>query len=334
MKVVCPISGIQYTLTNPLRGHTVHPHPMLASSITCANLADWYLADWTKGDLPQVETHLLGCAYLLKLPVESIGLPVMDYDKLAKWDGFWSSSLEKLAKIATKLEGKGKVFKSLPRLVVTLDTISALPEWLKDLENEIAYASQPISDKAKELNKASYKSNTEATNNPSKYLAEDQIDQVVRRALTGSPLTSNETKALPVILSDWALKVTQFPETHKMRFQRIIITIFNPDYINMLLMSDIKLDQVKALEEHLMLNTPEHAVGTSHSSILMKRLEAVIPVLEDFSPSISSRKKSNTDDLINGLGGSSSPAPKKVAGGMSLSERLAARLASIQGAKK
>lgn len=340
MKVTCPISGIVTTLTTPIRGHAIHPHAMLSSSIKCAKLAEWYLEPWAKGDLPPVETHLLGCAYLLKLPLASIGIQPLDESSLAKWDKFWSGNLEKLAKLAIKLEGKEVNYKLLPKLTVNMDTISALPDWISELEFEMRNSSMPVSEKAKELNRASYKAGTEAANNPSRYLADDQIEQVVRRALNGSLLTGNESKALPVILSDWALKVTEFPEHTKMRWQKIIQVIFNTDYINQILMSDIKLEQVKALEEHLLLNTPSHAVGTSHSSILMDRLAKVIPVFEDFSPAISARKKGNADNVFEALGGqrvseangtlanSNSSEPK-----MSLTDRLAARLAGIKGAK-
>lgn len=337
MKVTCPISGIVSVLTTPIRGHAIHPHAMLSSSIKCQQLNEWYLETWAAGDLPVVETHLLGCAYLLRLPIESIGLPQMDDLKLAQWDKFWASNMEKLAKLAARLEGKNSTFKYLPKLVVSVDTIEVLPEWIKDLEQEIRTASASVSEKAKELNRASYKANTETANNPSKYLAEDQIDQVVRRALNKSPLSNNEAKALPVILSDWALKVTEFPEHTKMRWQRIVQTIFDADYINKILMSDIKLEQVKALESHLLVNTPPHAVGTSHSSILMARLAMVIPVFEDFSPEISSRKMGSQDDLLAALDGDS-PAPQQRASAASgtitantgskltLGQRLAARM--------
>lgn len=344
MKVICPISGIVTSLTIPVRGHAIHPHPMLSSSIKCAKLNEWYLESWAKGDLPETETHLLGCAYLLKLPLDSIGLGELDPSTLSKWDRFWSANLEKLAKLASKLEGKDSTFKYLPKLAVTHETLAVLPEWIKDLEMAMLATSAPISDKAKQLNRESYKANTESVNNPSKYLAEDQIEQVVRRALTGSPLSNNEAKALPVILSDWALKVTEFPDATKMRWQRIVQLIFDADYINKILMSDIKLDQVKALEQHLLVNTPPHAVGTYHSSILMARLKMVIPVFEDFSPEISYRKMGSRDDLLAALDGDS-PAPQQrasVASGTSqvpgarkltLTEILAAKLAKIQGAK-
>lgn len=338
MKVTCPISGIVYSVNAPVRGHSVHIHPMLSGSIKVAQLASWYIEPWVKGDLPATETHLLGISLLLKLPIESIGLPVMTPDKLAVWDKFWAINLEKLITLATKLEGKDKVFKRVPHLVVSSETITYLPEWLKQLETELGYSSQPISEKAKELNRASYKANNEAASaNVSKLLEPDQIEELVRRALNNSLLSKNEERALPVLLADWAAKVTAFPSNTHTRWQRIIQTIFDKDYINKILMSDIKVDQIKALEEYLVLNTPSEAVGTSHSRILMERLSSVIPVIEDFNPSISNRKKGNDDSMLAAIMGGS-PATKPASSEpkqktMTLSERLALRLANKQAPK-
>lgn len=332
MKVTCPISGISYSLTSPIRGHATHPHPMLSASITVPQLAQWYLLDWVAGDLPPLETHLLGCALLMRLPLESIQLPVMTESKLEQWDKFWSGNMELLAELAGKLEGRNKTFKHLPRLTVNGETISHMSDWLKTLHTELRIASNPISEKAKELNRASYKSIS--SGGQTILLEPEEINGLVLRALKGSLLNNSEVKALPVILSDWALKITEFPEHSKMRWQRIVQTMFHSDFINQLLMSDINAEQCKALEEHLVMNTPDHAVGTSHSSLLMKRLREIIPVMEDLSPAISSRRKHNLDDVSAALFGTeqrpagSGSGPKQKA--PTLAERLAARMTKIK----
>lgn len=329
MKVTCPISGVSYILTAPVRGHATHPHPLLSSSIKTSQLHDWYLADWIKGDLPAIETHLLGCAYLLKLPVESVcitnfGMPAANYDK------FWSSNMERLAKLATRLEGKIVKARNLPRMVVNAETITNLPDWLGTLESQIAWDSMPVSEKAKELNRESYKVSTEVSGRTiSQYLDSSEIDGIVLRALRASPLAKSEQKALPVILADWAGKVTDFPAHSRTRWHRVIQTIFQDNYIDQILMSDMTVEQVKAIEEHMKLNTPEHAVGTSHSSLLMQRLSVVIPVLEDFSPAISSRKKVDDAQLNAALMGESSKPAQSTGPKMTLAERLAARLANV-----
>lgn len=333
MKVNCPISGISYILTSPVRGHAIHPHPMLSASIKCAQLADWYLADWTKGDLPATETHLLGIAYLAKLPVDSIHLTSVSDDALLSYDKFWTGSLEKLAKLALRLEGKNAQFKRLPKMVVTSETLQFVPDWLDLLAAEIGNAGMPVSEKAKELNRASYKADTSVSGRTiSQYLDEEQIDTLVLRALRNSPLASSEQKALPVILADWASKVTEFPEHSRVRWHRIIQTIFASDYIDKILMSDIKLDQIKDLEEHMRLNTPVAAVGTSHSSLLMARFDTVIPVISDFSPAISGRKKMDEGLLSAALLGEDKPRAVSTGSqpkGLTLAERLAARMNKI-----
>lgn len=333
MKVICPTSGIKYTITTPIRGHAISQHPMLSASIKVAQLNEWYLDDWIKGDLQPVETHLLGVAYLQRLPLESIHIQPIDETKLEKWDAFWSGNLERLARLAAKLENKDSMYRRLPKFVVSGDTMRFLPDWLDSLESEMGYNSQPVSEKAKELNRSSYKFIADNSSQAIKLLEPDEIDGIVLRALRNSPLSGNESKALPVIVSDWARKVTEFPENCKMKYQRIIMTIFDPDAINKVLMSDIKLHEVVALQDHLMLNTPPHAVGTSHSQILMAKLENFIPVFADFSPMISARKKVNEDSLVAALDGSDAPVrtnynlPKST--GPSLAEKLAARLAAI-----
>lgn len=346
MKVTCPISGITYNTPLPVRGHAIHPHPILAESITCAQLDDWYLDSWYVTELPATETHLLACAYLLKLPLKSVSIAeIKTKSDLAWWEMFWAGNLEKLASVAALCESRARRLRDLPQFALTEDTVGSLPDWITDLSSALGWASQPISEKAKELNRASYKVANDSTSNATKLLEPEQLENLVRRAHTGSLLSTSEQKALPVILSDWALKVTEFPEHSKMRWQRIVQTIFKVDYIDQILMSDIKLEQIQALEAHLMLNTPVHAVGTSHSSILMKRLADVIPVVADFNPTISARKKVNEADLVaalDGAVGSSAVAQQRASaasvttgttGGkqLTLSERLAARLANIRG---
>lgn len=356
MKVTCPISGIKYALANPLRGHAVHTHPMLSPTVKATQLAEWYLEDWAKGDLADDLTHLLGMSFVLKLPVESVALSAVDSLELESLAKFWAVNLEGVSKLALKLDGRNKEFKRLPRFAVRTDTLDALPDWLEQLKTEMAIASNPISEKAKELNRESYKVGTEiSARTISQYLEPDQIDGIVLRALRNSPLAKSESKALPVILADWANKVTDFPHGNTTRWQKVIQVIFDPDYINLILMSDIRVEQVKQIEEHLQLNMPAHAVGTSHCELLMKRIDAVIPVLEDFNPMVSARKKTNEDALLASLFGdepsersktgatqatgsskpnsgiannsnSANPATKP----LTLSERLAARMAGLK----
>lgn len=336
MKVTCPISGIQYSISQPVRGHAIAPHPMLAESIKVAQLAEWYVEDWVAGNLDEMLAHILGVALLAKLPVDSICLTGLTNADLPKLSKLWSGSIEKLLKLASRLEGRKSKISRLPSFTANLETISNMPEWLKELESELNYASQPISDKAKELNRQSYSVKVDTGASSARLLDGEEVENLVMRALRGSLLSTTEGRALPVVLSDWALRVTDFPQHSRIRWQKVIQTIFNVDYINMLLMDDVKLEQVKALEEHLMLNIPSFAVGSSHQALLMKRIAEVIPVLEDFSPAVSSRKKFDMGELLNALDGSSeatsgakAPSGARATNGtksQTLAEKLAARM--------
>jgi hypothetical protein len=341
MKVNCPTSGISYIIPTPVRGQSVSIHPMLSRSIKVADLVSWYVADWAQGKLAIEQTHLLGLAFLQKLPVESIAFsPLTDAD-LDSLDKLWCANMEKLAKLAARLEGRAREFRRLPRFVMSEATASNLPEWLGYLETELAITSAPISDKAKELNKQNYKALVESSSATVSMLLEpEQVESMVIRALNESLLTASETKALPVVIADWANKVTEFPRNLSPKWQRIVQIIFHGDYINQILMSDITLDQIKAVEEHLVLNTPSSAVGTSHSSLLMKRIGEVIPVIEDFNPGKAYNRKGTGDAIANALFGeagntaavhqyrshntaaSSTGGPK-----LTLAEKLALRLA-------
>ena len=348
MKVTCPISGIHYSVTMPVRGTSVAVHPMLSSSVRVVNLVDWYLKDWTTGELSPEVVHLLGIAFVQKLPIESIAFAPLGERELEVLGKTWASNMERAAKLAAKLESRGRQFRRLQRFVLNAETAHCLGEWLKDLEVAVSLSSEPISEKAKELNRAAYKTLVDSSSSTvARLLEPEQVENMILRSLNDSPLTGSEVKALPVVLADWANKVTSFPSNQATRYQRIIQTIFDGDYINKILMSDITVIQIRALEEHLVLNTPSQAVGTSHSRLLMDRLHKVIPVIEDFSPELVSRRKgAGEDSLLGALMGdtegssvlvpskSQSPAvsgsaaqSKSTGKPMTLAEKLAARIA-------
>lgn len=294
MKATCPISGIQYKVTFPAKGETIAVHPMLAGNISTLNLINWYVGDWANGRMKPEQVHLLGLALLQKLPVESIAFPVMDTTSLWLTNKVWNANMERLARLAGKLEGRNRKFRMLSTFRLGLDTVDSLKDWITDLQIFLDDASQPITEKAKELNRASYKAITETSaSTVASLLVPEQVDYMILRALNSSPLTNSESRALPVVLADWANKVTEFPSSNRTKWSRIIQIIFDQDYIGKILVSDINLLQVRALEEHLVLNTPTEAVGSTHSRLLMDRLTKVIPVIEDFSPTIVTKRRVN-----------------------------------------
>lgn len=334
MKVKCPISGTTYSTENFLRGHTVHPHPIFSESVTVAQLGKWYLADWQDGKLSSIETHLFGLALVCKLPVASLGMAELNELQVESLQKLWNANIEKLYFCAEKLDSRKWKLKGIPNISVTLENLRNLPEWIKDIKLAIETYSAPISDKARELNRSQYKvSDNQLGRNAAAMLDSDEVESLVTRALRGSLLSASEQKALPVILADWANKVTEFPGHIKLRWQKVIQMIFAQDFINQILMSDISPEQVKAIEEHIVLNTPADAVGTSHSTLILRRLHEVIPVLEDFNPVVSTRRKVDEDSLTAALFGADEVKPAKPVAKpatgvkpMSLQEKLAARL--------
>lgn len=339
MKVICPTSGIQYSVATPVKGHAVSIHPILSGSIKTEDLSVWYVKDWATGELSPEHTHILGLALLQKLPVESIAFPPLSELEIPVVCKVWNANIERMVRLARKLEGRGRKFRGLSLFRLGLDTITALPSWLTDLEVSLSLASEPISEKAKELNRASYKAVVETSASTVASLLEpEQVDNMVLRALKSSPLSTSEGRALPVVLADWANKVTDFPGAVKTSWMKIIQVIFHQDYISQILMTSIKLEQIRALEEHLVLNTPTEAVGTSHSTLLMKRIADVIPVIEDFSPQVVTKRRVNAgnngviDALLGVEGKVAETKPAILAGPrMTLAEKLAARLAGKGG---
>lgn len=345
MKVTCPISGITYTVATPVKGHAVSIHPML-SGLKVSDLATWYLKDWATGELTPEHTHLLGLALLQKLPIDTVAFPPLQIEELEVCCKVWHANMERLTRLAGKLERRDRKFRFLSQFRLGLDTIATLPAWLTDLHDQLSLSSEPISEKAKELNRASYKAVVETSASTVASLLEpEQVENMVVRALKNSPLSNSEGRALPVVLADWANKVSDFPGAVRTRWMKIIQVIFHQDYIGQILMSDIKLDQIRALEEHLRCNTPIEAVGTSHSSLLMLRIAAVIPVIEDFSPDIVTKRRVNAGNngVIDALLGDSAGAGGR-AGAIAhnlakptmstepkqtLAEKLAARMAGI-----
>lgn len=345
MKVNCNVSGVTYTLPSPAMGTSVSTHPMLSASIRTINLVQWYVGDWAKGNLDDSHVHLLGLALASKLPVDSIAFPPMQERELEACAKVWHANIERMVRLAGKLESRGRKFRGLDTFRLGMDTIGNFPSWLSVLETCLSLSSEPISEKAKELNRASYKTLVETSAATVASLLEpEQVENMVLRALKSSPLSTSEGRALPVVLADWAAKVTSFPANVTTRWQKMIQVIFHTDYINQILMSDMSVLQIRALEEHLVLNTPIEAVGSSHSRLLMERLAAVIPVIEDFSPEIGGKRKSSVGNagVIDALLGSGEVETKTsvVAGTgavtgtgtgakpMTLSERLALRLAN------
>jgi hypothetical protein len=118
MKVTCPISGVNYDVSFPQAGISVAPHPLLSPTISVKVLTTTYLQQWAAGRFNQEETHLLGMAFILKLPLEAS--PVLGKRSAEQYSAFWAKYMERVAKLAKRIDGKldgnSRLFKNLPTL--------------------------------------------------------------------------------------------------------------------------------------------------------------------------------------------------------------------------
>lgn len=288
MKVTCPISGIPYMVSLPIKGTSIHPHPILSQSISASQLSRTYLEAWSAGTLSTEEIHLLGVALVLKLPVE--GTPEFPKSPAECYLPFWSKYLERLAKLAIKLEGKETTL--LPKLRITPDSLPHLPHWIDTLHTEVSVLFSPISEEAKKRNRDSYRTFLISSDSASAKGTYDQadIDSIITRGLKGSLLKGKESKDFPHLMAVWASNVGQFPTAYvtledgrkltiDKHWRDIIAKTFMKDGIYEVLGGDITLADVDELLEYCYDEIP---VGTLHASCLFKKLEEVREVLEEF----------------------------------------------------
>lgn len=334
MKVRCPVTGVLYEVALSIPAFAKHPHPIVSPTVSLDKLLTYFWADWQDGKLSAEETHLFGMGVLMKLPVGTIDMKDLTLAELIVLHAKWDAVMERLVGVARKLDSRAIKLRGVPSFSVNYDNLTNLKEWIITINDALLVASAPISEKAKELNRASYKVSTNEAGRASAAMLEpEQVDSLVTRALRGSPLNTSEQRALPVILADWAQRVTQFPPSNTMRYQKLIQQVFAVDFVNTLLMNSINIEMVKSLEEHMLLNTPSEAVGTAHSTLIMRRLSEAVSVLEDFSPAVTKRRVISDDDLLAALEGTDTPtAPAKTTNNsapkQSLAEKLAAKLAA------
>lgn len=343
MKMKCPLSGVTYHSDDLLPGEVTHLHPMLSESISASYLTKTYLPMWAGDLLIPEQVHLLGIAYLLKLPLASIpSFPNVSHEV---FEPFWDKHMERLAKLACKLEGKELI--RLPRLRITPDTIDNLTHQLDDLWTETNILFSPMSEKAKKLNKLGYKNFLDSENEKvsTGLYDEDQINSIILRGMKGSPLSGKESKVFPDLVANWAARVGNFPlayvtlESGKkvtvcQVWKDIIISAFSKDGIYKVLEDNVTLADCEELLEYCYSEIP---VGTLHASQLFKKLETVKEVLEEFrvsaTPKFEKPKFAGTEtDLLSLLADDSEvkEPPKPVDSPMSLSQRLAVRMNKVK----
>ena len=302
MKVKCPISHVTYKTADLIGGSFISPHPILSDSITFSQLKKTYLARWAGGLLDPIDTHLLGTALILKLPIE--GKIEMPQVSPANFLPFWQNNLEKLARTVEYLEGRE--FKHLPRLRISEESLNSLGANLTALMDAARSIWTPISEEARrrnaklatdktillaELNSAISANRTARLEDAYDSVhAKDSVDELLMRGLKGSPLSKTEQRRFPYLISEWAANVGGFPTAMvtllngkkvsiRQHWQGIIEQAFQKDALVSIISSDVTTGDVIELLEHCYSEVP---TGTIHASELFKKLEVLREVLEEF----------------------------------------------------
>lgn len=341
MKVFCPISGISYQVPGGFNGTSVHPHPILAESLSVQRLISSYLEPWSQGVMSQEDTHLLGLAFLLKLPVSSV--PALPKDSYLTLNAFWDKYLERLSKLALKLEGKD--FKQLPKLAVTIETLPALPHWIDTLHTEVSLAFSPISEEAKKRNNPRHRTNSDDKG----VYTQEEIDSIIIRGLKKSPLSAKESRTFPTLIAAWACKVGEFPTAYVTQengrkiviadlWKDIIERAFSKEGTVEILGGDVTLADAEELLEHCYCEIP---VGTVHASYLFKKLEEVKDILEEFRggriETPKAEKFAGTEaellSLLSDGGEEDKPVQKSSEDTLSPSQKLAIKMAAMRAKK-
>jgi hypothetical protein len=284
------------------------------------------------------DTHLLGLALLLKLPLS--GTPTLPASSCNALAPFWNKYLERLAKLAVKLDGKD--FKQLPKLAVTSDSLPNLPHWIDTLHTEVSLAFSPISEEARKRNNSRYRSNTDDRG----VYSPEEVDSIIIRGLKKSPLSAKESRAFPRLIANWACNVGEFPTAYVTLedgrkiviaelWKDIIERAFSKDGALEILSGDVTLADADELLEYCYCEIP---AGSTHATFLFKKLEEVKEILEEFrsgtrAPVLRAEKfEGSEEDLLSLLAGESSPTQPIQAEGETLSpsQKLAIKMAAMR----
>lgn len=180
MKLICPYSGISYTTIG--YGHGRAPHPIFY--IPIKTLVQQQLEPFMIGKLDRIETHLLGCALLQKLPILWQCTIYID-----NWEPVWPTFIDKLAAIALSYD---------PR------KLEQLPQFRLDNYNSDPKA---VTFYVKQLNEVSLGIGASAT----RY---DNGESIGALRLLRNAINNVDSGAkLPIIMSNWAATVGHFPNT-------------------------------------------------------------------------------------------------------------------------
>lgn len=301
MKLLCPLSGIRYEIgtfkLSSFKEQKV-PHPFLSFPLN--EVLGSCLPKFASQDLKDEDLHLFGTYLVSKLPIERWGHPLLEKAPLSYWTPFWLAHIENLAATVKRLDGKKP--KNLTTFNVVSDKfqfgeapLSNLKEWLASTNQTINEFYSPISEEALKRNKE-FRANL----SEEQFSSEAQCNAVIEKILRGSLSSPREKAKFPELISNWAAKVGDFPNsvfrmssgertTVRSFWKGIIQNAFDlgangKGYSN-ILTSDVTIADLEELQEHCMEHIPS---GTLQSRALWDELAKLKEVIQEFkSPSRS-----------------------------------------------
>jgi hypothetical protein len=302
MQVRCPISGVIYRIFDQTVIELTHPHPLLSTFADIKVLEEQVYPLFKAGNLSCDYLHLFGIALLQKLPLA--GPVSLASQNTYTFEDFWNKLIPKLMPLCRRLHNK--TFKDLPTINANLETLSYLPYWIDELHEALNYATLPISDEARRLNRESYKSSLlneslDLSNVPVSSWTKEEKDALILRGIRGSQLTAKESSAFPQLIADWADAETKFPvtavrlaegkrTTTKAVWQGLITRAVKAgsSYLD-LVSSEFTLEDIQDLEAHLLAGLKSSSM---QSKFLFEKLAEATEILEEFSgvPKVSSVK--------------------------------------------
>jgi len=267
---------------------------------------------------------------------------------------FWLKHMERLARLATTLEGKPAP-KRQTQIRVSLDNLSNLAAWIEEIEISWSLRSAPITDAVRKLNSQAWNS---VQISPAQAQARDterqqEIETLILKGLRGSLLTRKESSKYPETITKWVMNVAPFPTakiqlpdgrktTISEHWAHIMELAFSKDGALDLICENINAGDLEELLEHCYDQIPVE-IGIM-ATLLWRKLEEVKTNLETYrnsgvmpangtpkAPKIPSFK-GTSEELLALLIDDAEPVPTapKTAdpSGLTLQQKLALKLAS------
>lgn len=297
MKLQCPFSGLNYEIpTFQLSGFKEQkvPHPFLSFPLN--QVMGTCIPAFAKETIFQEDLHLFGTYLLLKLPIESWGSPLLEKAPIEYWHTFWLSNIQYLASTVMRLAGKS------PKNLPTFSTLGGEETPLANLKEWLAQINTCINDFYSPISQEAHKRNKEFRANLSEeqFSSESQCNAVIEKILRGSLSSPREKDKFPELISNWAAKVGDFPNsvfkkadgsrsTVRNFWKQIIQDAFDlggkgKGYSN-ILTSDVTIADLEELIEHCQENIP---CGTLQSRALYEELAKLKEVIQEFRPAANS----------------------------------------------